>query len=133
MSKSHLGKFSTQETKDKISKSHLGKTHSQETKDKMRKSSLGRKHTDESKQKISDRFYGVPKTDEHKMNMSLCQRGEKSHWYGKTHSQETKDKISTSSLGRKQIIVRCPYCNKTGGISNMKRYHFNNCKMKESN
>lgn len=29
-----------------------------------------------------------------------------------------------------QRIAVCPYCNKQGGITNMVRYHFDNCKMK---
>lgn len=29
-----------------------------------------------------------------------------------------------------QKIIDCPYCNKKGGISAMKQWHFNNCKHK---
>ena len=29
-----------------------------------------------------------------------------------------------------KIQVTCPHCNKTGGATNMKRYHFDNCKKK---
>ena len=62
--------------------------------------------------------------------------------YGKTHSlstieklrkpktEEHKKKISESKLGKKHKIVICPHCLKEGGIANMKRYHFNNCKYK---
>jgi len=38
----------------------------------------------------------------------------------------TKKKIS---VGRKQRKVTCTRCSMEGGISNMKRYHFNNCKI----
>jgi len=31
---------------------------------------------------------------------------------------------------RKYKIVECPYCKKSGGQSNMTRYHFNNCRKK---
>jgi hypothetical protein len=30
--------------------------------------------------------------------------------------------------GDKQKVIICPYCEKSGGISNMKRWHFENCK-----
>jgi group I intron endonuclease len=33
--------------------------------------------------------------------------------------------------GFKHKIVECPYCNKTGGLSAMKKYHFDNCKSKQ--
>jgi len=32
-----------------------------------------------------------------------------------------------------QIKVTCPYCNKTGSRCNMKRWHFENCKLKRVN
>lgn len=32
--------------------------------------------------------------------------------------------------GRKMKIKICPYCSKRGGAQNMKRYHFDNCKLK---
>lgn len=28
-------------------------------------------------------------------------------------------------------IVKCPYCNKEGGRGSMKRWHFDNCKLKD--
>ncbi len=27
-------------------------------------------------------------------------------------------------------LIKCPYCEKTGGIKGMKRWHFENCKYK---
>jgi len=55
-------------------------------------------------------------------------------------SEETKKKISETLRGRggsehplygkKKLQVECPYCKKTGGINMMKRWHFDNCKMK---
>lgn len=40
---------------------------------------------------------------------------------------------STSLKGTPQPTLTCPHCNKSGGISGMKRYHFDNCKNKISN
>lgn len=65
--------------------------------------------------------------------------------YPRTHSQETKEKIKNSLLGRKQSQsqkdkvsialkgrpkpkITCPNCGKSGQASNMKRYHFDNCR-----
>ncbi len=32
--------------------------------------------------------------------------------------------------GKTQKIITCPHCDKSGGISLMKRYHFDNCNSK---
>lgn len=50
-------------------------------------------------------------------------------------SRETVKKMSSSTLGipkGSQRIVKCPVCKKEGGISNMHRYHFENCKKDHS-
>ena len=74
-------------------------------------------------------------------------RGENTHFYGKTHSEETKRKISNTKrgrvqsvgekvnqieaqLGKKQKIVECPHCGKMGGNATMPRWHFDQCKFK---
>jgi hypothetical protein len=47
-------------------------------------------------------------------------KGEKHPMYGKTN-------INASNAAK--IRIECPFCNKTGNIANMKRWHFNNCKI----
>ena len=49
---------------------------------------------------------------------------------GSKLSEETKAKITASKIGVAQRIVECPHCTKQGGIVNMIRYHFDNCKHK---
>lgn len=123
---------------------------------------FGKNHTAESKSLISVKNKGKPGL-----------HGPLNGMYERTHSAETKKKISdnnpykgTAGLGthpncgrimaeeqkeyyrqlfsgrkvpdhlldkwRKpkgpQLTVECPHCGKTGGESNMKRYHFENCK-----
>jgi hypothetical protein len=43
---------------------------------------------------------------------------------GKKKSIEHVSKL----IGKKREIVLCPHCDKAGGINNMYRYHFDNCK-----
>lgn len=43
---------------------------------------------------------------------------------------DVKNKISQTKTGIKQTIVTCPFCKKEGGVSNMKRHHFDNCKLR---
>jgi len=46
-------------------------------------------------------------------------------------SLEARINISNSLKGKKkpQHIIQCPHCNTSGGVANMKRYHFANCKL----
>ena len=46
-------------------------------------------------------------------------------------TQEHKDNISKSHKGRITKRITCPYCNKIGGISQMKQWHFDRCKYKQ--
>ena len=48
-------------------------------------------------------------------------------------SEEAKLKISKSLKGKKRgksPIVKCPHCEKEGGLHAMKQWHFDNCKHK---
>ena len=49
-------------------------------------------------------------------------------------TDETKEKMRIAKLGksRKVNILTCPHCNKVGALSQMKRWHFDNCKLKNS-
>ena len=61
---------------------------------------LGRKHSDETKQKISDSNKGKLLSSEHKQLLSdkAKQRvGNKNPFFGKTHSKDSKKKMSASS------------------------------------
>jgi len=107
----------TNETKAKMSVSQKGRTHTEEAKAKMSVSQKGRKCStcsDKTKAKLSDgNFLGKAHTEESKAKMR------------KPKSEETKAKMRKP---KKQIT--CPHCGKTGGVSAMKQWHFDNCKLK---
>lgn len=54
--------------------------------------------------------------------------GELHPMYGKQHTLDSRLKMSASKKGIKQTQLTCPHCSVVGGSSNMKRYHFTNCK-----
>lgn len=56
-----------------------------------------------------------------------AQRGEKAHWYGKSLSENVKNKISAAHKGKAKKQIECPHCKKIGGEPQMKRWHFDNC------
>lgn len=49
---------------------------------------------------------------------------------GRSIPEEVKQKIKTTLTGKKYEKLKCPYCNKKGGLNVMKRWHFDNCKKK---
>ena len=76
----------------------------------------GKKHSVESKKKMSDSKLGDKNIK---------------YWHGKTRSEETKKKISENRKGKgtgPAPIVKCPHCEKEGGLPSMKQWHFDNCK-----
>lgn len=74
------------------------------TKVKQRDKKVGKKQTAESNAKNSASNKGVPKSSTHKANISAGKK----------------------DIPQKQVV--CPHCSKTGGISVMKRHHFDRCK-----
>lgn len=97
----------------KTSHPMFGKTHLAESKEKMRLAKLG---------KVRGHY-----SPEHREKIALSQRGRKL-------TEEHRNKLSLAKLGKqrsKNKIVVCPHCNKQGGSTGMKRYHFENCKTKE--
>jgi hypothetical protein len=77
---------------------------------------------------------GILHTQKAKAKMSASNKGKTKN---KPKSEKTKLKISIAMMGKlspikdkPQTKITCPHCDKTGGESNMKRYHFDNCKFR---
>jgi group I intron endonuclease len=77
---------------------------------------------------INNPMYGKRKSDEEKQNLSEKLKGEKNPYYGKKHSEEALNKMRLAHTNRPNI--KCPHCPMSGIVSNMKRWHFDNCKAK---
>ena len=130
----------SEETKNKRSESLKGRkspmngrTHSEDTKLKMSESRKGKLHNEETKRKMSASHKLVlrkPCSEETKRKLSESHKGLPGTMLGKSHKEETKKKMSIAKIGKRwdQNNIECPHCNKIGGASNMKRYHFDNCK-----
>ena len=72
----------------------------------------------------------VKLSDDTKRKISNSVSGEHNPMFGKTHSAETRQKISDAMKGKPSRQVECPFCKKTGAARIMPRYHFDNCKHK---
>jgi hypothetical protein len=95
---------------------------SEKTKIKLSIANIGKTLTEEHKANMSAANKGKPKSEKTKANMSIAQTG-------LYRTKEHKINISSALTGKSQKIVTCPRCSKTGGVNNMKRYHFTNCKI----
>lgn len=67
-------------------------------------------------------------TAEARQKLSLAMRGKNNPFFGKTHSDETKKRLSDSHAARQP--VKCPHCDKIGKPEGMLRWHFDNCRGK---
>lgn len=91
-----------------------GKPKNEEHAAKCRVARLGKKHSEETKKKMSE-----------------SQTGRKITWDLKATTPEANEKRSKSLTGRPKPVTVCPHCNKSGGVPQMKQWHFNNCKEKK--
>ena len=129
----------TPETKKKLSiasAGHLGtkncrygKHLSDEAKAKISLANLGKKHTPETKRKISILLSGENCSEETRKKMSISKTGEKNHFYGKTHTDESREKMSAAILAISK--VECIHCGILANVGNIRRCHNDNCKHKK--
>lgn len=101
----------TDEHKRKLRESNLGKKQSKETIEKRVKSNTGKKRSKEQCERISNGKRGGTKS---------------------SPSLETREKLRKVMVGKKQKLMTCPHCGKSGG-NTMGRWHFDNCKYKKGN
>ena len=64
-----------------------------------------------------------PMSEETRVKISIAQTG-------KICSEKTKIKMSEIKKGIPKPKIQCPHCKLIGGVPQLKRYHFDNCKFK---
>jgi len=77
----------------------LGRKHTEESLRKMSKAQRGKKVSEETRKKISKTLKGRKASEETKHKLSENRKGNKNHFYGKTHTLESRKKISDSKKG----------------------------------
>lgn len=98
----------------KISNSKIGKPSGMLGKEHPGKGITGRWNmSEEGKLKISNARRGMKFTDEHLANLLIANK-----------------RNGKNRRGKHQQILVCPHCMKSGGASGIRRYHFDNCKLK---
>lgn len=85
------------EAKKKIGEANRRRQWSEESKEKLRRANLGKKASDETKLKMKAKRH----SEEVKIKMSENRKGNGNSFYGKTHSNETKEKLRLANTGKK--------------------------------
>lgn len=113
------------QTREKMAKAK--RNESKETKEKRSLAAKNRKReplSNETKQKISIANKGKKRSTDQKKNISVSKIGKN----GPKHTEETKQK-----LRKEKSKIQCPHCETIGGLPQMKRWHFDQCKHKKEN
>ena len=115
-----------------VSKIHKGKTRSEESKKKGSISLKGKKswckgltgiHSEEGLKSISRAQRGRKDSDEARLKKSISHTG--------VSRGPSPLKGVPAKPFDKRYIITCPHCNRSGTEWNMKRYHFDFCKLQE--
>jgi group I intron endonuclease len=72
-------------------------------------------------------MYGRKISEEMRQRMSEHMKGERNPYFGRKHPPEVLEKMSDAHAKRAKL--NCPHCNKVGSVANMKRWHFDNCRI----
>lgn len=99
------------ETRNKM-KTTNSRPMSEEQKQKIRETRVGTILSEETKHKLSEKLKGKIDSNETRLKKSLAQ---------------VKQRAEGTHFSQKQFI--CPHCSKIGKGVNMKRYHFDRCKL----
>ena len=123
-----FGKPKSELTKAKLRAANVGKTLSPETRSKIGDAIRGRKESIETREKKSLALVGragAKPSEATRRKMSEARKG-------KPKSEAMRKKLGDSRRGVPHPMTTCNHCGKSGSVSNMARWHFSNCKRKES-
>ena len=101
----------------------IGFSHSNETKEKMKRAWTNERKTAHKKRLID---HNKKLIGQKRPKQSEAVKGQKNGMYGKTHSLETRKRISEKNKGRPSpnfIELYCIYCHKREGPYILKNYH----------
>ncbi|HET8688594.1 MAG TPA: hypothetical protein VFM18_18425 [Methanosarcina sp.] len=104
-----------------------GKKQSIESNIKRSMAMKGKLFSEEHRTNISTALTGKIRSEIHCANLSAALKGKKLG----PQSIEHKTARANALRGVPKAQITCPHCNKTGGISPMTRWHFDNCKQKD--
>ena len=103
-----------------------GRVASETEREKARNTKLGVPKSEQHKNNLRK-----PKSNEHKANLSASHKGQIAHNKGIPGPLKgvPKSEEHKANMRIPKEKTTCPHCKQVGGISQMKRWHFNNCKL----
>ncbi len=129
MKDSHIGNKASPKWVAWVTEFHRTRIRKPETNEKISKALTGKKASEKTRKKISLAKKGVPSVLKGKKlppeHVEKLREGR----LGKLHSEETKQAMGRDRKGKSFKKVVCPHCKKIGGVTGMKRWHFNQCKL----
>lgn len=135
ISKSKAGIILTKEHRKNIGLAGLGRKQSKETKKKRSVSLMNHVVTKETREKISKANKGKKLSKEHCKNISKASRNRR--WVTdeinakRIKINDLDDFLNNNKNWKLGLsVLNCPFCNKSGAPTPMKRWHFDNCKQK---
>jgi hypothetical protein len=114
----------TPESIEKIRQANTGVVFSDERKEKLRQKALGRKMPPHVRKILSEKMKSFKQSEETKEHLRKVNLGRK-------HTPEALAKMSAWQKDLPKLI--CPHCKKGASAGMAKRWHFDNCKMKDTN
>lgn len=100
----NYGKKMSKETKRKISEASKGKEKSLETREKLSMANKGKRMSDKTKKILSEQRKGIPLKESTKEKLKEHYKTHPNPMYGKHHTEETKEKIRNTKLGKKKAL-----------------------------
>lgn len=87
----------------------------------------GKSHTAETKKIMRNKKLGIPLSEDHKKTLSEVRKGKtpKCSFKGKTHKQESLDKMKEIALQRERKT--CKYCDGVFAVNTYSRWHGEKC------
>lgn len=115
----------TEEHKRRMSELHTGRIISDKHRQKMRKPKSPEGRANIAKARLTTAYRPSEETKRKTSNALL---GRPSPMAGRTHSNESRAKMSAAGKGRSKAKVECPNCKRSVAVNTAKRWHFDNCK-----
>ena len=115
----------TEEHIERMSSLFKNRVFSDETKQKMRKPKSLEGRAAIAASRLTSAYRP---SEETKRKTSEALIGRPSPMKGRTHTDESRAKMSASGKGKQKPKIECPNCKKMIAVNTAKRWHFDNCK-----
>jgi hypothetical protein len=109
----------------KMSGRFKGRVFSNEVRQKMRKPKSPEGRMNIAKARLTTTYRP---SEETKQKTSTTLLGRPSPMKGRTHTNESRAKMSAAGKGRPKAKVECPNCMRSVAVNTATRWHFNNCR-----